>query len=146
MSIHLFGKKLYKSNVSIRILYAWNIEEVSWIDKDCEFGVCGFPQEFCCVTCPDLGRDSLMLPLGFGTYMLSTISIAILIQYWGLWLTDIAHYHLAIAIIFLIAGHMYRSNWSTCNTPTQVNLVIKGVLIVSETIVQSLKAAREGER
>nr|YP_009297522.1 photosystem I P700 chlorophyll a apoprotein A2 [Hildenbrandia rivularis]AOM67066.1 photosystem I P700 chlorophyll a apoprotein A2 [Hildenbrandia rivularis] len=30
----------------------------------------------------------------------------------SLWLTDIAHHHLAIAIIFIIAGHMYRTNWS----------------------------------
>ncbi|KAG4944794.1 hypothetical protein JHK85_002916 [Glycine max] len=29
----------------------------------------------------------------------------------GLWLTDIIHHHLAIAILFLIAGHMYRTNW-----------------------------------
>jgi photosystem I P700 chlorophyll a apoprotein A1 len=29
----------------------------------------------------------------------------------GLWLTDIAHHHLAIAVIFLIAGHQYRTNW-----------------------------------
>uniref|UniRef100_A0A452XD80 Photosystem I P700 chlorophyll a apoprotein A1 n=1 Tax=Aegilops tauschii subsp. strangulata TaxID=200361 RepID=A0A452XD80_AEGTS len=29
----------------------------------------------------------------------------------GLWLTDIAHHHLAIAILFLIACHMYRTNW-----------------------------------
>ncbi|KAF9603356.1 hypothetical protein IFM89_035327 [Coptis chinensis] len=29
----------------------------------------------------------------------------------GLWLTDIAHHHLAIAILFLIGGHMYRTNW-----------------------------------
>ncbi|TXG60899.1 hypothetical protein EZV62_012262 [Acer yangbiense] len=29
----------------------------------------------------------------------------------GLWLTDIAHHHLVIAILFLIAGHMYRTNW-----------------------------------
>ncbi|KAG6468392.1 hypothetical protein ZIOFF_073074 [Zingiber officinale] len=29
----------------------------------------------------------------------------------GLWLTDIVHHHLAIAILFLIAGHMYRTNW-----------------------------------
>eukprot|EP00871_Galdieria_phlegrea_P004000 jgi/Galph1/4600/GphlegSOOS_G3297.1 len=29
----------------------------------------------------------------------------------SLWLTDIAHHHLAIAIIFIIAGHMYRTNW-----------------------------------
>ncbi|KAL5644045.1 hypothetical protein ACJX0J_001139 [Zea mays] len=28
-----------------------------------------------------------------------------------LWLTDIAHHHLAIAFIFLIAGHMYRTNF-----------------------------------
>ncbi|KAI3939051.1 hypothetical protein MKW92_001980 [Papaver armeniacum] len=29
----------------------------------------------------------------------------------GIWLTDIAHHHLAIAILFPIAGHMYRTNW-----------------------------------
>jgi len=29
----------------------------------------------------------------------------------GLWLTDIAHHHLAIAVIFIIAGHQYRTNW-----------------------------------
>ncbi len=29
----------------------------------------------------------------------------------SLWLTDIAHHHLAIAIIFIIAGHMYKTNW-----------------------------------
>ena len=29
----------------------------------------------------------------------------------GLWLTDTAHHHLAIAVIFLIAGHQYRTNW-----------------------------------
>jgi photosystem I P700 chlorophyll a apoprotein A1 len=29
----------------------------------------------------------------------------------GLWLTDIAHHHLAIACLFIIAGHMYRTNW-----------------------------------
>ncbi|GMN24157.1 hypothetical protein TIFTF001_040542, partial [Ficus carica] len=29
----------------------------------------------------------------------------------GLWLTDIVHHHLAIAILFLVAGHMYRTNW-----------------------------------
>lgn len=30
----------------------------------------------------------------------------------GLWLSDIAHHHLAIAILFLIAVHMYRTNWA----------------------------------
>lgn len=29
----------------------------------------------------------------------------------GLWLTDTAHHHLAIAVLFLIAGHQYRTNW-----------------------------------
>ena len=27
----------------------------------------------------------------------------------SLWLTDIAHHHLAIAVIFILAGHMYRT-------------------------------------
>jgi len=32
----------------------------------------------------------------------------------SLWLTDMAHHHLAIAVIFIIAGHQYRTNfdWS----------------------------------
>ncbi|CAN2059925.1 unnamed protein product [Malus fusca] len=29
----------------------------------------------------------------------------------SLWLTDMAHHHLAIAFVFLIAGHMYRTNF-----------------------------------
>ncbi len=29
----------------------------------------------------------------------------------SLWMTDIAHHHLAIAVLFLIAGHQYRTNW-----------------------------------
>jgi photosystem I P700 chlorophyll a apoprotein A2 len=29
----------------------------------------------------------------------------------SLWLTDMAHHHLAIAVLFIIAGHMYRTNW-----------------------------------
>jgi photosystem I P700 chlorophyll a apoprotein A1 len=29
----------------------------------------------------------------------------------GLWMTDIAHHHLAIAVLFIIAGHQYRTNW-----------------------------------
>jgi photosystem I core protein PsaB len=30
----------------------------------------------------------------------------------SLWLTDMAHHHLAIAVIFIIAGHMYRTNFA----------------------------------
>nr|AYO28189.1 photosystem I P700 chlorophyll a apoprotein A1 [Synura sphagnicola] len=29
----------------------------------------------------------------------------------SLWLTDIAHHHLAIGVLFIIAGHMYRTNF-----------------------------------
>jgi photosystem I P700 chlorophyll a apoprotein A1 len=29
----------------------------------------------------------------------------------GLWLTDTAHHHLALAVLFIVAGHMYRTNW-----------------------------------
>ena len=29
----------------------------------------------------------------------------------GLWLRDTAHHHVAIAVLFLVAGHMYRTNW-----------------------------------
>jgi photosystem I P700 chlorophyll a apoprotein A1 len=29
----------------------------------------------------------------------------------GLWLTDTAHHHLALAVMFIVAGHMYRTNW-----------------------------------
>ena len=26
-------------------------------------------------------------------------------------MTDIAHHHVAIAVMFIVAGHMYRTNW-----------------------------------
>jgi len=29
----------------------------------------------------------------------------------GLWLSDTAHHHLALAVMFIVAGHMYRTNW-----------------------------------
>ncbi|MBN3908819.1 MAG: photosystem I core protein PsaA [Nostoc sp. NMS1] len=29
----------------------------------------------------------------------------------GLWMSDIAHHHLAIAVLFIVAGHQYRTNW-----------------------------------
>jgi photosystem I P700 chlorophyll a apoprotein A2 len=29
----------------------------------------------------------------------------------SLWLTDMAHHHLAIAVIFIVAGHMYKTNF-----------------------------------
>jgi photosystem I P700 chlorophyll a apoprotein A1 len=29
----------------------------------------------------------------------------------GLWLSDTAHHHLALAVLFIVAGHFYRTNW-----------------------------------
>lgn len=29
----------------------------------------------------------------------------------SLWMTDIAHHHLALAVLFIFAGHMYKTNW-----------------------------------
>ncbi|KAK1575277.1 hypothetical protein Q3G72_004017 [Acer saccharum] len=52
----------------------------------------------------------------FGTSQGSGTAILTLLggfhpQTQSLWLTDIAHHHLAIAFIFLVAGHMYRTNF-----------------------------------
>ncbi|CAF2380920.1 BnaC05g32140D [Brassica napus] len=52
----------------------------------------------------------------FGTSQGSGTAILTLLggfhpQTQSLWLTDMAHHHLAIAILFLIAGHMYRTNF-----------------------------------
>ncbi|GMI67491.1 hypothetical protein like ATCG00340 [Hibiscus trionum] len=52
----------------------------------------------------------------FGTSQGSGTAILTLLggfhpQTQSLWLTDIAHHHLAIAFLFLVAGHMYRTNF-----------------------------------
>ncbi|MGK7949768.1 MAG: photosystem I core protein PsaB [Xenococcaceae cyanobacterium] len=39
----------------------------------------------------------------------------------SLWLTDIAHHHLAIAVIFIIAGHMYRTNFGIGHRLKEIN-------------------------
>nr|AIA61177.1 photosystem I P700 chlorophyll a apoprotein A1 [Cyanidiaceae sp. MX-AZ01] len=46
----------------------------------------------------------------------------------GLWLTDIAHHHLAIAVLFLVAGHMYRTNWGIGHSIKQILEAHKGPL------------------
>ncbi|KAK8554283.1 hypothetical protein V6N12_031248 [Hibiscus sabdariffa] len=52
----------------------------------------------------------------FGTSQGSGTAILTLLrgfhpQTQSLWLTDIAHHHLAVAFLFLVAGHMYRTNF-----------------------------------
>lgn len=44
----------------------------------------------------------------------------------GLWLSDTAHHHLAIAVLFLIAGHMYRTNWGIGHSMKEILDAHKG--------------------
>jgi photosystem I P700 chlorophyll a apoprotein A2 len=45
-----------------------------------------------------------------------------------LWLTDIAHHHLAIAVIFIIAGHMYKTNFGIGHSIREILDAHKGPL------------------
>lgn len=44
----------------------------------------------------------------------------------GLWLSDTAHHHVAIAVLFLIAGHMYRTNWGIGHSMKEILEAHKG--------------------
>jgi photosystem I P700 chlorophyll a apoprotein A1 len=44
----------------------------------------------------------------------------------SLWLTDVAHHHLAIAVLFIIAGHMYRTNWGIGHSMKEILEAHKG--------------------
>ena len=46
----------------------------------------------------------------------------------SLWLTDIAHHHLAIAVLFIIAGHMYRTNFGIGHSLKEILEAHKGPL------------------
>ena len=38
----------------------------------------------------------------------------------GLWLSDTAHHHLALAVLFIFAGHMYRTNWGVGHSMREI--------------------------
>lgn len=38
----------------------------------------------------------------------------------SLWLSDIAHHHLAIAVLFIVAGHMYRTNFGIGHSMNEI--------------------------
>jgi len=38
----------------------------------------------------------------------------------SLWLTDISHHHLAIAVLFIVAGHIYRTNFGIGHSMTEI--------------------------
>nr|YP_010338764.1 photosystem I P700 chlorophyll a apoprotein A1 [Glaucosphaera vacuolata]UNJ18714.1 photosystem I P700 chlorophyll a apoprotein A1 [Glaucosphaera vacuolata] len=44
----------------------------------------------------------------------------------GLWLSDTAHHHLALAVLFIIAGHMYRTNWGIGHSLKEILEAHKG--------------------
>jgi photosystem I P700 chlorophyll a apoprotein A1 len=44
----------------------------------------------------------------------------------GLWLSDTAHHHLAIAVLFIIAGHQYRTNWGIGHSMKEILEAHKG--------------------
>lgn len=46
----------------------------------------------------------------------------------SLWLTDVAHHHLAIAVLFIIAGHMYRTNFGIGHSMKEILEAHKGPL------------------
>jgi photosystem I P700 chlorophyll a apoprotein A2 len=59
---------------------------------------------------PDTAQHAFGTAQGAGTAILTFLG-GFHPQTQSLWLTDIAHHHLAIAVIFIIAGHMYRTNF-----------------------------------
>jgi photosystem I P700 chlorophyll a apoprotein A2 len=59
---------------------------------------------------PDTANHIFSTSEGSGTAILTFLG-GFHPQTEAMWLTDIAHHHLAIAVIFIIAGHMYRTNF-----------------------------------
>merc|ERR1711966_520232 len=59
---------------------------------------------------PDTAQHIFGTSEGAGTAILTFLG-GFHPQTQSMWLTDIAHHHLAIAIVFIFAGHMYRTNW-----------------------------------
>ena len=48
----------------------------------------------------------------------------------SLWLSDTAHHHLALAVLFIFAGHMYRTNWGIGHSMKEILEAHKGSRII----------------
>jgi photosystem I P700 chlorophyll a apoprotein A2 len=59
---------------------------------------------------PDTAQHVFGTSEGAGTAILTFLG-GFHPQTQSLWLTDMAHHHLAIAVLFIVAGHMYRTNF-----------------------------------
>ena len=94
---------------------------------------------------PDNGTHVYNTINGAGTAIL-TFKGGFHPQTQSLWLTDIAHHHLAIAILFIIAGHMYRTNFGIGHSIKEIldahrppgGRLGKGHIGLYETITNSL--------
>ncbi|KAL5647675.1 hypothetical protein ACJX0J_042030 [Zea mays] len=92
---------------------------------------------------PDSSNHLFGTTQGAGTAILTLLG-GFHPQTQSLWLTDIAHHHLAIAFIFLIVGHMYRTNfgighilYDTINNSIHFQL---GLALASLRVITSLVA------
>jgi photosystem I P700 chlorophyll a apoprotein A2 len=59
---------------------------------------------------PDLATHIFGTSTGAGTAILTFLG-GLHPQTQSLWVTDIAHHHLAISVLFIVAGHIYRTNF-----------------------------------
>ncbi|MBF2098177.1 MAG: photosystem I core protein PsaA [Gloeomargaritaceae cyanobacterium C42_A2020_066] len=51
----------------------------------------------------------------------------------GLWLSDTAHHHVAIAVLFIVAGHMYRTNWGIGHSMKEILEAHRDPLLIGGT-------------
>mmetsp|Transcript_13050 Transcript_13050/g.42751 ORF Transcript_13050/g.42751 Transcript_13050/m.42751 type:complete len:732 (+) Transcript_13050:1350-3545(+) len=76
---------------------------------------------------PDTAQHIFGTSEGAGTAILTFLG-GFHPQTQSMWLTDIAHHHLAIAIVFIFAGHMYRTNWGIGHSMKEILEAHKGPL------------------
>ena len=68
---------------------------------------------------PDTVNHQFSTSEGAGTAILTFLG-GFHPQTQSLWLTDMAHHHLAIAVVFIVAGHMYRTNFGLGHSMRQI--------------------------
>ncbi|MBD2176762.1 photosystem I core protein PsaA [Pseudanabaena sp. FACHB-1998] len=118
----------HQIHVSIPINY--------YLDKGVPADQIPLPHEF--ITNPSLMADIFpsfaqgltpFFTLNWGAYAdFLTFKGGLNPQTGSLWLTDQAHHHLAIATLFIIAGHMYRTNWGIGHSMKEILEAHKGPL------------------
>jgi photosystem I P700 chlorophyll a apoprotein A1 len=118
----------HQIHVSIPINY--------YLDKGVPADQIPLPHEF--ITNPSLMADIFpsfaqgltpFFTLNWGAYAdFLTFNGGLNPQTGSLWLTDQAHHHLAIATLFIIAGHMYRTNFGIGHSMKEILEAHKGPL------------------